>query len=142
MGSRQHRDKSARPNLAVKASLATPSWIGRRRSTRLNRSATRFGPSFGSPSKLRLDVGGDSRGFNGDDLTSPIKLLRAGEVPDWAEHEVELRIHGVGGGAPQDLLEHPTWVQVGDDATAQFVRRTGGGRPAVARPLEGYWWAG
>lgn len=94
-------------------------------------------------SVLRLDVGGGGPdGFNGDGPTSPWKILHAGGLPDWAAHEVELRIHGVGGGAPEDLLEDAAWVQVGGDATAQFVRRVGGGPTSIGRPLEGYWWGG
>jgi hypothetical protein len=55
---------------------------------------------------------------------------------------LEMRVHGVGGSSPEEILEQADWVQVGGDGIAQFIRRWGGQLRIVPWPLEGYWWGG
>src|SRR5215472_15174803 len=83
---------------------------------------------------------GDGRGFGGN--VSVAKLALA-DALDPVDDGFELRIHGVGGSSPEQLLEQSETVQVGGDDTAQFVRRVAvARRPSVEWPLEGYWWGG
>jgi hypothetical protein len=83
---------------------------------------------------------GDGRGFGGN--VSPAKLALA-DALDPVGDGFELRIHGVGGSSPEQMLEQAETVQVGGDDTAQFVRRVAvTERPVVRWPLEGYWWGG
>ncbi len=90
---------------------------------------------------------GNSLGFDGG--VSAAKLALAGDLaePRYPADEsapsiLELRIHGVGGGSPAELLEQSDYVQVGGDNLAQFLRRYGPRRRLVRWPLEGYWWGG
>ncbi|HSL25577.1 MAG TPA: hypothetical protein VLA54_04780 [Acidimicrobiia bacterium] len=55
---------------------------------------------------------------------------------------VELRIHGVGGAAPEILLGHPHPVQVAGDDTAGFYRSSRTDGPPERRALEAYSWGG
>ena len=80
---------------------------------------------------------GTGRGYSGSDLTNPRGACLRGEVPflnvdDGYDGSVlELRIHGVGGAAPEDNLEAPATLQVSGDGTAGFFRPWyPGGRPA------------
>jgi hypothetical protein len=83
---------------------------------------------------------GDGRGFGGH--VSAAKLALA-DALDPVGDGFELRIHGVGGSSPEQMLEQSETVQVGGDDTAQFVRRVAvARRPTVEWPLEGYWWGG
>jgi hypothetical protein len=83
---------------------------------------------------------GDGRGFSGH--VSAAKLALA-DALDPVCDGFELRIHGVGGSSPEQLLEQSETVQVGGDDTAQFLRRVAVARqPTVEWPLEGYWWGG
>jgi hypothetical protein len=83
---------------------------------------------------------GDGRGFSGH--VGAAKLAVA-DALDPVGDGFELRIHGVGGSSPEQLLEQSETVQVGGDDTAQFVRRVAvARRPTVEWPLEGYWWGG
>ena len=59
-----------------------------------------------------------------------------------APRVLEVRVHGVGGSSPEQLLEQAEYVQVGGDDLAQFIRRWGRGLRIVPWPLEGYWWGG
>lgn len=52
----------------------------------------------------------------------------------------ELRVHGVGGTPPSDMLDVPAPVQVGGDRTAGVWRA--GGPPAPVRHVEAYAWGG
>src|ERR1700756_1953250 len=82
-----------------------------------------------------IGVGGPL-GFGGS--ISPAKLAfvhgladrpdAAGEVagPDGTSGLLEVRVHGVGGSSPEQILEQADYVQVGGDNLAQFVRRWGG----------------
>jgi hypothetical protein len=59
----------------------------------------------------------------------------------------ELRIHGVGGTSPSDLLDHPHPVQVAGDATSGFFRRwDADGQAVLAQPgdrhVEAFCWGG
>jgi len=89
----------------------------------------------------RLVLGvGDGRGFGGN--VSVAKLALA-DALDPVDDGFELRIHGVGGSSPEQMLEQAETVQVGGDDTAQFLRRVVvRTRPTVRWPLEGYWWGG
>lgn len=83
---------------------------------------------------------GDGRGFGGS--VSPAKLALADGL-DLVGKGFELRMHGVGGSSPEQMLEQAETVQVGGDDTAQFVRRWAvTRRPTVPWPVEGYWWGG
>ncbi len=85
---------------------------------------------------------GDALGFSGS--ISPAKLA-AGDGLDEVAAGFELRVHGVGGSSPEQLLEQPETVQVGGDDIGQFVRRwmrTSTRESTVRWPLEGYWWGG
>jgi hypothetical protein len=83
---------------------------------------------------------GDGRGFGGH--VGAAKLALA-DALDPVGDGFELRIHGVGGSSPEQLLEQSETVQVGGDDTAQFLRRVAvARRPTVKWPLEGYWWGG
>jgi hypothetical protein len=88
----------------------------------------------------------DPLGFSGDDVTSALKATLAGAVDGAAPGGLlELRIHGVGGANPVDMLEHPHVVQVGGDYTAGFYRRWFPDRPGAPRDrrlLEAYGWGG
>ncbi len=95
---------------------------------------------------------GDALGFGGN--VSPAKLALVhglAEGPDAADRAaaadgatqvLELRLHGVGGSSPEQILEHDDYVQVGGDDLALFIRRWGSRRRIVPWPLEGYWWGG
>jgi hypothetical protein len=88
-----------------------------------------------------LGVGGPL-GFGGN--ISPAKLAfvdgLAAEAGD--PGLLEVRIHGVGGSSPAQILEQTDYVQVGGDALAQFIRRWGDRLRIVPWRLEGYWWGG
>lgn len=98
-----------------------------------------------------IGVGGPL-GFGGS--ISPAKLAfvhgladrpdAAGELdgPDGTSGLLEVRVHGVGGSSPEEILEQTDYVQVGGDSVAQFIRRWGGRLRIVPWPLEGYWWGG
>jgi hypothetical protein len=98
-----------------------------------------------------MGVGG-LLGFGGS--VSPAKLAFAGGLadrpdafgaatePDGTAGLLEVRVHGVGGSSPEEILEQADSVQVGGDSVAQFVRRWGGRPRIVTWPLEGYWWGG
>jgi hypothetical protein len=100
---------------------------------------------------LSLGVG-DPFGFGGNisaaklalvhDLADPPRPNGADPVADGTLNVLELRVHGVGGSSPEQLLEQADYVQVGGDSLAQFVRRWGSRRRIVPWPLEGYWWGG
>ena len=62
--------------------------------------------------------------------------------PDGTSGLLEVRVHGVGGSSPEQILEQTDYVQVGGDSLAQFIRRWGSRLRIVPWPLEGYWWGG
>jgi hypothetical protein len=109
------------------------------------------GDASSDVSAFSIGVGG-LLGFGGS--ISPAKLAFAGGLgdrpdafgeltgPDGTAGLLEMRVHGVGGSSPEEILEQADWVQVGGDSVAQFVRRWGGGLRIVRWPLEGYWWGG
>jgi hypothetical protein len=91
---------------------------------------------------------GDPLGFAGNVSPAKLALVDGLAEPHYVRSEggalsvLEVRIHGVGGSSPEQLLEQADYVQVGGDSVAQFVRRQGCARRIVPWPLEGYWWGG
>jgi hypothetical protein len=110
-------------------------------------------PEQASSDATAFSIGvGGLLGFGGN--ISPAKLAFAGDLagrpdaadgtagPDGTSGLLEVRVHGVGGSSPEEILEQADWVQVGGDGVAQFIRRWGDRLRIVPWQLEGYWWGG
>jgi hypothetical protein len=102
-------------------------------------------------STFSLGVGGPL-GFGGNISPAKLALVRGLADPPPAvdgagrlsgePRLLEVRVHGVGGSSPAQILEQTDYVQVGGDSLAQFIRRWGDRLRIIPWPTEGYWWGG
>lgn len=92
-----------------------------------------------------MGVGGPL-GFGGNISPAKLAFVHGLADPAHAAEEagglLEVRVHGVGGSSPAQILEQADYVQVGGDALAQFIRRWGDRLRVIPWPIEGYWWGG
>src|ERR1700681_251788 len=75
------------------------------------------------------------------------RVVARGYVDLGCDGRTELRIHGVGGTSPQELLDHAHPVQVAGDPTSGFFRRwdpdaLGPEHATNGRHVEGFSWGG